>query len=831
MRRAATAAFLCFLLLECLFHSAAALAQEKESILERILNPMPDYDPFDNTLPPPKFFPDEVDKRVREALIDGLTGKTDRLADQVRFLSQKDRELKKERGTATGLTEIVSDLLRNTIRDRDLYLEAQRKALASSPSREQKQLITWRLWNDPLTQADDLMKKSAANRWGAIFNRLLGSVDLISIVSGSYIGAAVDSAMSQLLQAGSVEMPIEERRALSLYREHLRRYPDYPRNQEIEKRVAELEKKQKRTLIQKEIEKAQEELARGELEGARFHLDVAALIDPAAPKLKERQEEIEKRSRRLEEERRKALSVDSSGRTHPQDSEATGLLYALTLRDPLEIEERAKALPDERPGSPLADSARDSLAVAREIRGQHEEAKRLLREIARSAGNPHEKKKAELLLKSPEYNLLASFEEARRQRRFQTVKYVLLGEDLLRRNLLYATGPLVAGGPAGATSVAAANVLMIGTNLFHVLSGNPISYEPVIDKGVAYIRTHPQAESATEVYSVLADAYEEVGRYDKAIAYQEMSGKATEERIGGLKEKAATALLQAAEKTSERSLKEAYLKMALRDYSETSASKEAIQRLSRLMKIEHQGLRISKKFLMENPELFGPQGLGLKPTLFDGNLANMELAEQGLNLLNEREILLHFQTSWGIQSQSYAIEKEKSERFQIALRKKHYEVALEDLDARPEGSQGGIKNLPLSLLRGELARKEKDEESTFRLVRKAESQPASFPKVLDYELMSETEKAGGKFTLPPIQGSIAPNRFDIRGSLPAGLWGDRLSVGADAKSPFAGLQLPIPLLQGFIPVDFLLLGGPRRLSIYPKIHISKDSIYEQELYR
>ena len=75
------------------------------------------------------------------------------------------------------------------------------------------------------------------------------------------------------------------------------------------------------------------------------------------------------------------------------------------------------------------------------------------------------------------------------------------------------------------------------------------------------------------------------------------------------------------------------------------------------------------------------------------------------------------------------------------------------------------------------------------------------------------------------------SRFDISGGLPGGLWGDRLMIGTDEKSPFAGAQLPIPLLQGFIPVDFMLQGRPGRFSLFPKIHLSQDKGNDQELYR
>lgn len=808
-------------------------AQEKEPPLGRILKPLPEYDPFDKPPSPPQFFPDEIDKRAREALVDSLTNRQEALADHLRFFAAKDAELKKERGTITGLTGHVTDLSNNTIRDRERYLAAQKKALSSAASPEEKRLIESRLRNDELTQAEELLRASRANRWGGVLNRMLGSVDLISIVTGSYVGAAVDSAVSGLLEIGSSEMPIEERRALALYRAHLKRYPEDPKNGEVWKQAEALGKKKRAQLVRKQIEKAEEAAQKRDWELALFHYELATFIDPASRPALEGLEQTKKGLRQRDEEKNRGLGLAPAepleGEKPAQDRD---LLYALTLRDSDQIEAQANRLADEK-STYLTGSARDASAVALEMKGRHEEAKQILEQIARSSKDPHASKRAELLLGSQEYNLLASFEAARSQHRLETVKYVLLGEELLKRNLLYGAAPLIASGPAGATSLAAANVIMIGTNLFQVLTANPISYQGVIDKGVDYLRNHPQSESATEVYTVLADAYEEIGMYDKAIAYHEMSGRAAEKKLADLKEKAAKALIRAAEKSAGRAAKEGYLKTVLDDYPESAAAREATQRLAGLMKIENQGLRMSKKFLKENPELYGARGLRLKATLFDGNLSNMELADRGINLLSDREILLHFQTPWGVQTQSYSIDREAGERFQIALRSKSYEVAMGDVDTRAPGSPGGIRNLPLPLLRGELAKKESEsEETTLSLVREATGASGGFPTVLDHQLLSESEKEGGvKWRLPQIQGNISASRFDLSGSLPAGLWGDRLSVGTDQKSPFAGIQLPVPLLQGFIPVDFLLQGRPGRFSVFPKIHLQKESGGDAELYR
>lgn len=813
-------------------------SQEQESILDKILRPLPAYDPFDKPPPSHQFFPDEVHRRVRAALIDALTNREGALEEHVRFFMNRDRELKKERGSVTGLTEQAADLFTNTVQDRQRYLQAQRQLLASSPSPNQRKLIEARLRNDDLTQAAELLRTNTTNRWGGVLNRLLSSVDLISILSGSYVGAAVDSAVSQWVAGDWGDMSIEERKALTLYREHLKRYPDDPQNGEVQKRVEYLEKKRKRVVAQKQITLAKEASAKGETSLAEFHYGIAGFLESSAPEVEQGLNQLRDRSHQQEEYIKRGLLVATRERApNPaEDRDTRELLYALSLRNPERIEAHARAIEGAYRGKGMAESARDARAVALEIKGQHEEAKKILKEIADSSLDPHEKRRAKLLMENRDYNLLASFHDARSQHRLQTVKYVILGDDFLKRNLLYGTAPLIASGPAGAGSLAAANVIMIGTNLFEALTSNPISYQSIIDKGEAYIRSHPQAESASEVYEILAETYEEVGMYDKAIAYRKMSGKAPEKQIkqiADLSEKAAKALLKAAANSRDRSGQEAYLRKILVDYPDTAAGKEAAQKLAALAKIETQRLRISKKFLMENPELYGPEGLSLKPTLFDENLSNMELADEGVSLLTERELLLHFKTPWGLQSQAYPIEKESSEIFQATLRRKNYEIAMGDVNERAKGSPGGIDGLPPPRPRGELDKKETETgDAAMTLVREAAIPPTDSPRVLHHQLLSETEKdSGSKWKLPAIQGSLSASRFDLSGSLPAALSQNRLSVGADEKSPFAGLQLSIPLLQGFIPVDFLVQGGPGRLSLFPKIHLSKDQFPDKELYR
>jgi hypothetical protein len=834
------------LLLLCLAAWLAAAprqlaAQSESDLADRILNPLPEFDPFDKPPSTPQFFPDDVDKRARAAMIAALTNKSEALANDLQFFTERDARLKKEFDTVTGLAEQVRDLYNNTIQDRERYLEAQRQALSFATAPQHKQLIESRIKNDDLYQANEQLKRAAQNKWGGMLNRMLSSVDVANVMTGNYIGAAAESAMQQLLALGANDMSIEERRALALLYEHLKRYPDDPKNPEIRNQIDAMEKKKRAVLAQKQIDKAEEALGKKDILKAEFYYQAAAAIDPLSQAAEAGLDRIKKHARTEDQETSKALQVarPPSGQSADaaENRDMSGLIYALTLRDEQKISSEAAALENKYRGKPLAESAREARSVALEINGRHEEAKKILQQVAQASNAPHEQRRAEALLDNPDYNLLSTFESARTKHTLDTVKYVLLGDDFLKKNLLLAVGPLAAGGPGGLATVAAANGIMMATNLVQVLTANPISYQNVIDKGADYVRAHPESKNAADVYGVLADAYEQSGMYDKAIAYHEMSGKASEKKLADLQEKAAKGLLQAADKTSERSAQEAYFKYILDNYADSEAAKDATQRLSRMVKMENQGLRMSKKFLMENPAVYGPQGLGLKASLFDGNLSNMELADKGVSVIGDNELLLNFDTPWGVRSQTYRINDETNGRFQMAVRQRNYDVALADVETRPKDSQGGIKNVPRAVLAGDLGKKPAEPytgETTFTLVREAgaPTTTAMYPRGPDSQLQTEVERdPTTKYKLPPIQGNISARHFDIGGGLPTGFWGEKLMVGTDQGSPFAGVQLPIPLLQGFIPVDFMVQAKPGRFSLFPKIRLSQDKGNDQELFR
>ena len=831
-----------FALLICGFFPPASslfawLAHAQELQLEKILNPVADYNPFESTSAnPPKFFPDEADRRARELMIDALTHRNDALADHVQFFRKEDTALQKQHGRSTGLTEHAQDLVNNTLQDRERYLAAQKEAIKNASTPERKKYLEAIVNNEDAIQSERLMRQSSTNFWGGMFNRMLSSVDLIGVASGNYIGAAAETTIAQLYALMDRDMPVEERRALARDLDHLKRYPDDPRNEAIRKQIEALDQKKKEALTRKQMAKAKEALDKGDPEKALFFVDMASFIDPQSKQFDETRRHAAKAIGDLADARKKALAAKPEPwASAEQQTDVKRLLEALSLRDSNHLQRVAIDTEKKYQGKPLADAARDAEAVALEMKGWREAAKKALEQLAKSSPNPDTRKRAEALLNSPEYNLLTPFHDARTDRQLQSVKYVLLGEDFLKKNLLFAAGAMAAGGPSAVATLGMVNALMVTNNFYQVMTNNPVSAQPVIDAGVAYVRNHPDSENAKDVYRVLAQAYEERGMLAKAIDYHELAGS-PKEKIEALKDRSAKAFLNAADKSKERGTREYYLTQAVDQNPDSPTAAEAVKKLAALARDENQGMRMSKQFLLENPELYGPRGLGLKASLFDGNPSNMEIADRGVNLLSDNELLVYYQTPSGVRSQNYPLPKPVADRFFVAVREKNLQVAMSDVNQRAKDSIGGIKNLPTSIVRGERERRaatgEERDDTTFTLIREAGGPAGNYRRVLDSEMLTENERdPGSKYKLPPIQGSISASRFSMTGALPTGLWGSQVAIGGDSRSAFGGVQLPIPLLDGFIPVDFMIQGRPGGISVYPRIHTGTVTAADPELYR
>ena len=97
----------------------SAMAQSARVSAERMLDPLPDFDPFEPRVTAERYFPDELEQRVRLAILDALNHRTERLREHVRYFEGKDKERLDDGGNVSGLAHHVRELHHGNLSDRE----------------------------------------------------------------------------------------------------------------------------------------------------------------------------------------------------------------------------------------------------------------------------------------------------------------------------------------------------------------------------------------------------------------------------------------------------------------------------------------------------------------------------------------------------------------------------------------------------------------------------------------------------------------------------------------------------------------------------------------
>ena len=384
---------------------------------------------------------------------------------------------------------------------------------------------------------------------------------------------------------------------------------------------------------------------------------------------------------------------------------------------------------------------------------------------------------------------LADVKQAEWEHSKETLTYLLPGSRFVKDNLVIAGLQIGTEGLVGAATFGGLTLVQTLGKVWHLLTGQAVSQQGIITAGEKYLHETPPEEREPEIYPTLAKAYAAQGRLDQAIRYYELAGETDE--VADLEDTAAKGLLKQAEAAAQRTEKAALLRRVVERYPDSAAAEEAREELRDVERPERQGLRLSKLFLRENPDLFGPRGLGLKPGLYDDDWDNLELTEDGIVLSPRGDLTLLLESADGPRTKVYGVPTALWQQFWRRFRAKGYADAL---------ARGDLK--------------------IAKLVQGVE--------VADVTLKSEFEKRdeAGWRLLPELTGSVGEG-FDVRGHVPEDVLGTKLAFGRDARSSYVGVEVPMPL----VPVDFLLVGRSGVPSLYPRIRLPEHHVEDAELYR
>jgi hypothetical protein len=285
----------------------------------------------------------------------------------------------------------------------------------------------------------------------------------------------------------------------------------------------------------------------------------------------------------------------------------------------------------------------------------------------------------------------------------------------------------------------------------------------VLLTGERYVERFPGGAHAAEVHARLEALYAQRARWIQALEHHERAGEVDPERVADYRNKIADHTLNAARSQERIDVQVSLLRSIIVDYEDTDSAEDARDELREVMtQASAQRIRVSRGFLLEFPELWGPGALSLRPDLLDGKRANGEIAEEGIVLLGRNFVEISLE---GREPLVRPIPPERFAHFIALLEEASYRQLT--TDAREEPHPDPQRDLFF-------------ERARLGLLDTPDLRPTARSEA---EFLSTREKHGGVFA----RESVLPVELVLRGDL------DRLGLTA-----FPRIRLPEPEPDAFL---------------------------------
>ncbi|MCX6355175.1 MAG: tetratricopeptide repeat protein [Candidatus Aureabacteria bacterium] len=600
--------------------------------------------------------PSDIEQHVSRAIAFAYLHKPADLEREYLFFKGMDDFLKEKQQQPTGLSDRVLDLVVGSLTAGDTPAPAARgvpfditdKKFADRAALQQ---------NDDVAEANSLILTDRYNRFAFIFNTFVRPLSLITV---GYFPALIDAGVGTILNAQKLtDLSIEEKKALALYKEFLERYPESDKAELLQHRATALDKKRIATYHNRELQSAEESLAQNDFWQAQEHFKNALAYMPESSRAASglvKARELEQQRNQL---RMKALEPSprtEDTRAGPEERDYMNLLYCSAAGDPEEIIHDAEAFISRYPKSPYIPYALYAVAVAHDMQGEPEKAKKIMRGIASKYRRTHIGRRTAVYLSDPEYNLQMAFQSSQKDRAAKTTKYIALGPEFVKSNVMLGTSRIITQGLQSFQSLGTFNLMALLIRGVNSVTQNPVSDQEIIDTGITYLRRYPNSPVAPDVHIILAKAYAKRQNFSKAVYHFAASGKVSEKKLDSLREKAASQYLEFAKATENSEEKVRCYETILDEYPRTKAAAKAIGELALLEKSEKPIFEIDKKTLAENPIVFSLTALHIGPHLLDGDVENGELAPRGLHSRRHGKITLVYKEENGEREETFDID-------------------------------------------------------------------------------------------------------------------------------------------------------------------------------
>ncbi len=600
--------------------------------------------------------PSEIEIHIARAAAAAYLNDYRALDEEYTFFKSMDDFLKTKGQTPTGLSDNILDIAISNIRERDEFIEAQQNLLRETPDRLLKERVKFRL-ADEAKNGDSLLLTDRYNRFAFVFNTFVRPLSLLAV---GYFPALIDAGVATLLNIGSLtDISVEEKKALVLYNQFLDKYPDSDKAEILRHRITELDKKRIKKCHNLEMLKAQEHIREGNYWQAQQRYKNALAYQPDSRKASDglkRARELELEEHRLKGKSLEPAKMDIPFYDNAADRDYQDILYAAASNSPEMIIYEGEDFLSKYPKSELVPQVLYTIAVAHDMKDDHDRAKEIMADIAARYRGTHIGRHAAAYLADPEYNLHLAFQSSRRQRGKQTTRYVLMGQDFAKSNVILGTSRLITQGLTALQSLGTFNVLAMGIRGINTLLRNPVSDEAVIDNGLKYLRRYPDSPAAPQIHLALARAYAKRKNLSKSVYHFAASGMVNKKKLAKMREKAAKQYLDFAKAAESKEEKIRCYEMILDEYPHAKAAAAALDQLALLEKTEKPLFQMDKKTIFENPILFELTELNLSPRLLDNDNENSELANRGLYSARRGEITIVYKDGKNEREESVKID-------------------------------------------------------------------------------------------------------------------------------------------------------------------------------
>ncbi|MCG8590457.1 MAG: hypothetical protein MJE66_14300 [Proteobacteria bacterium] len=542
-----------------------------------------------------------------------------------------------------NLLALAHDLRNATAPDDAGYRRATRALLrtrdiSADPALEAR--LERAVADDPLRLANERVLDDYHALFARTFNAVSEPVGR-SLLTGFTVApvALASSAAHYLAQSYREDaLSTRERQALVLRQRYLAEDPDGQHSERVSRQVASARAELHQTHRDRLHRQARRALRADQYERARVLANLALDFAPADPALVALVGEAEQAAAAERARLQRSLEATPGG-----DNEASLALARDLLTPGADLEANLRALAASEGSEAFSDEIVFVRALVESETGSEERAWQRLRGLARrSPERSNVVRHAANLVDSSQQNPYEAFREIRSRERARFARWLVF--DRFADGPRYTHIPKPIAYLVDLPAVAQTLVQLPVRLLVYPFRPNLDFHVSTAAAAQRYLDRAPRGSRAEEVRTWLLDYHEERENW---LAVERLLRDLRDE--GGelawedIHTRAADQALRISLDQPRRDLQVSMLKRLSQEYYDTDAGRVAGGRVREITRTTTpQSIRITAQYLRENPRLAGPDGLGLRPSLIDGQTENGELHPDGVTLAGGRVLEFAF---------------------------------------------------------------------------------------------------------------------------------------------------------------------------------------------